>query len=369
MAFHISLGTRIRQSPFFDATVAEGVTHFSTYNRMFMPTAFGDPMAEYWRIIKGVSMWDVAVERQVEISGPDAARLAQALSARKIGSMQPGQGRYVPVCDGRGVLINDPILLKLADDRYWFSIADSDLLLWARAIAHERRLDVKVHEPDVAPLAVQGPKAGAVIEALFGTGMTTLKPFAFREAELEGIPLLVARSGWSKQGGFELYLRDGARGLKLWDLVKEAGQPHGIGPGAPNQMERVESGLLSWGADTDDETTPFEVRLERFVDTDAPDDVIGIKALRREKTDGPKRRQLGIRLGGTAPMQGTDRWYAVIAGERRIGTLTSLAWSPRLELNIGLCLVEAAAEPDAEVHILDRNDQPIPGVLSALPFL
>lgn len=369
MTFHLSLGTRIRRSPFFDATVADGVSHFTVYNRMYMPTGYGDPMAEYWRLIEGVTMWDVACERQVEIAGPHAARLAQCLCPRRVDRMTVGQSRYVPICDDRGVLLNDPVLLKLAGDRFWISLADSDLLLWVRAIAQERRFDVAIHEPDISPLAIQGPKADAVVADLFGDEVARLKLFRFSEATLDGIPLVVARSGFSRQGGFEVYLMDGSRGTDLWNRVKEAGQPHGIAPGNPNQMERIESGLLSFGADTDDRTTPFEVRLGRYVDLDAPDEVIGIDALRREQAEGPKRQQLGVRLGGAEPMPGTERWHPVTADGRGIGMMTSSTWSPRLGENIGLCLVDAACEPGLGVDVRQCEETGRPGALCELPFL
>ncbi len=238
----ISPSPRVRRSPYYDATIADGVTAFTVYNRMLMPTSFGDPAAEYLRLTTGVAMWDVACERQVEVTGPDAIRLVQALVPRRIEKLSVGMGWYAPICDHRGVLINDPILLRLAEDRFWFSIADSDLRLWARAVAGERRLDVEITEPDVSPLAIQGPKAEEVVAALFDRSVLSLGHFRFREMALDGIPLVVARSGWSHQGGFELYLRDGTRGTELWDRVRAAGQPWGIGPGAPNPSERVEIG-------------------------------------------------------------------------------------------------------------------------------
>lgn len=360
---------RIRRSPYFDATVADGVTSFSVYNHMYMPTGFGDPMAEYRRLIEGVAMWDVACERQVELEGPDAGRLAQILCPRKLRGMKTGQGWYVPVCDHSGTLINDPILLKLAEDRYWLSIADSQLRLWASAVAAERGLDVRVTEPDVSPLAVQGPKAVDVVAALFGDWVRALGHFRFRETDLDGIPILLQRSGWSKQGGFELYLRDGSRGTELWNKVKSAGQPYDIGPGCPNGIERVESGLLSWGGDTDWETNPFEVRLGKYVDLDAPDDTIGITALRRIKAAGVRRHQLGIALDHPEPLTLQDRRPEVFAGATLAGRMTANAWSPRLGRNIGLALVSVAHGPGDRVTVALDDGRRVGGELRDLPFL
>jgi aminomethyltransferase len=369
MPAHFTPTPRIRRSPYFDATVAAGVTSFTVYNHMYMPTSYGDLMGEYWRLIRGVAMWDVACERQVELTGEDAGRLAQILCPRKLEAMKIGQGRYVPVCDHNGVLLNDPILLKLAEDRYWLSIADGDLLLWAKAVAAERSLDVTVREPDVSPLAVQGPKAIEVMIDLFGDDVRSLGYFQFREADLDGIPLLLARSGWSKQGGYELYLRDGARGVELWNLIAQAGAPYDIGPGSPNGTERVESGLLSFGGDTDAETNPFEVRLDRYVDLDAPDDTIGIRALRAIDAAGPQRRQLGVMLDMGGRMGLHDRHSQVFKDDTPVGHMTTNTWSPRLERNIGICLVWAGLVPGDTVTVELPGGKRIEGEMRELPFL
>lgn len=249
-----------------------------------------------------MSQWDVAVERQVQLQGPDAGRLAQILTARNLSKCHIGQGKYAPLCNHAGVLINDPILLKLSDDLYWFSIADSNVWFWARAIAEERGLNVRISEPDVSPMAVQGPHAEAVVAAVFGNWIKELKYFWFKETQIAGIPVVVARSGWSKQGGFEIYLRDGSKGTELWNIVKAAGQPFNIDPGNPSWCERVESGLISYGGDTDSETNPYEVRMGKYIDLELADDVIGVKALRKIKAAGPKRHSLGIIMDNLAPM-------------------------------------------------------------------
>ena len=369
MSFQISPSARMRPSPFYESTVADGVKSFSVYNHMLMPTGYGDPQAEYTRLIEGVAMWDVACERQVELHGPDAAKLAQVLTPRRLDQLAVGVGWYVAVCDHRGVIINDPIVLKIAPDRFWFSIADSDLLLWARAVAAERGLDVDVFEPDVSPLAVQGPRAEDAVAALLGDAVRDIGFFRFREMTLQGIPLVVARSGWSKQGGFELYLRDGRQGNELWRLVKEAGKPFGIGPGNPNPWERVESGLLSYGGDTDDETNPFEVRLSRYVDLDAPDDVVGIDALRRIHAAGVKRHQLGVRLDTPAPLEQTPHREPVLADGERVGVVTAVAWSPRLDCNIGLCLLDRAVDEGTLVTVERLDGTRHAGELAGLPFV
>lgn len=366
--FSISPSPRIRKSPFYEATVADGVTSFSTYNKMLMPTGYGSPEAEYWRLIEGVSMWDVAVERQVQLEGPDAATLAQLLCPRDLSRCKIGQGKYVALCDHRGTLINDPILLKLSDDRFWLSIADSDMLLWARTIAAERSLDVIVTEPDVSPLAVQGPKAEDVVAALCGDWVRSLKYFWFQETDIDGIPVAIARSGWSKQGGFEIYLMDGAKGTELWNLVREAGRRFDIGPGYPNPHERIESGLLSWGGDTDDNTNPFEVRMGRYVDLDAPDEVIGMAALRRIAAEGARRHQLGVVIDSDKPLSPNSDWAEISKNGLSVGHMTCSSWSYRMEANIGFALVAVDAQPGDAVTIMQHNGH-LTGRLSELPFL
>ena len=343
MPFQIHIGPNIRKSPYFDATVADGVTSFSVYNHMYIPGNFGDPEAEYDRLIHGVAMWDVAAQRQVQLLGPDAGRLAQYLTPRNLSGLRAGQGRYVPLCDHQGRLINDPVLLKLAEDRYWLSVADSDVLLWAAAAAHERGLNVEVSEPDVSPLAIQGPKAEEVTAALLGDWVRELRYFGFRETELQGIPLVAARSGWSKQGGFELYLRDGARGGELWAMVKAAGAPFGIGPGAPNDVERLESGLISYGADMRLQTraaNPFEMGFSKMINLDAPHDFIGRAALEQIAKIGPARRWTGFYLDG---QEVTPNGHPVDVerGGEIVGYLSETAYSKRLGRNIGVGMLPA----------------------------
>ena len=366
--FGITPSARLRPSPFYEATVAEGVAAFTTYNNMLMPTSYGHPEEEYWRLINGVSQWDVAVERQVQLEGPDAERLAQILSPRDLSRCQVGQGKYVALCNHDGVLINDPILLKLDDNRYWLSIADSNIWFWARAIAAERGLRVRVTEPDVSPLAVQGPKAEDVVASIFGDWVRGLKYFWFRQTEIDGIPVAVARSGWSKQGGFEIYLMDGAKGTQLWNIVREAGRPWGIGPGNPNLCERIESGLISYGGDTDGATNPFEVRMEKYVDLDVPDDVVGIQALRRIKQQGASRQQLGLVLEGDQPSGAGFHWHRISRGGEPVGDLTNCVWSYRLKRNIGFALVSARCSVGDRVSV-QTDRQTLEGVLTALPFI
>jgi glycine cleavage system aminomethyltransferase T len=366
--FSVFPTARLRPSPFYESAVAEGMVAASIYNRMIMPTSYGRPEEEYWRLINDVSQWDVGVERQVQLKGKDAGKLAQILSTRDLSKCHEGQGKYVAICNHRGTIINDPILLKHADDLYWLSIADSDIWFWASAIAAERGLDVEVSEPDVSPMALQGPKAEDVIASVMGDWVRSLKYFWFRNAEIDGIPVAVQRSGWSKQGGFEIYLKDGTQGTKLWNIFKEAGKPWGIGPGAPATAERTESGLVSVGGDTDENTNPFEVRLEKYVDLDVPDDVVGIGALRKIKQVGVKRHQLGLVLDGEKPAPLGFRRDDIVNGGRRVGMMTNCVWSPRMKANIGYALISVDMEPGMTVHV-HRTSGVTNARLVTLPFL
>ncbi|MEM7059519.1 MAG: glycine cleavage T C-terminal barrel domain-containing protein [Pseudomonadota bacterium] len=366
MAEIVSAG-RLRKSPFYQSTIDEGAEALLTYNNMLIPRGFGDREAEYWRLINGVSMWDVAVQRQVQLEGPDAGKLAQILCVRDLSGQAVGQGKYVAVCDHRGVLLNDPIAMKVSEDCYWLSIGNSDIWFWARCVAGERGLNVEVSEPDVSPLAIQGPKAEDVVASIFGDWVRDLRYFWFKDAQVEGIPIKLVRAGWSKQGGFELFLRDGTKGDHLWQIVKEAGKPFDIGPGYPNPSERTESGLLNYGTDTDDNTNPFEVRMERFVDLDVSDDVIGVTALRRIKAQGIRRHQLGIILKGDEENEDQSIWLDIHKDGKVIGQMTNKAWSYRLQRMIGFALVSVDAGPGDVVQVA-RNTGHIEGHLIELPF-
>lgn len=369
---------RLTPSPFRKAVKAAGVTDVTVYNQMLLPVSYGDPAAEYKRLTESVAIWDVAAERQVEVRGPDADICVQYFTARDLSRMKYGQGKYVAMCDHQGRLLNDPVLLKLSD-RYWFSTADSNMLLWVKAIVAERGFDVEVCSPDVSPLAVQGPMAESLIVDLFGPHIIDLKYFWSVETELaveneiDSIPVVLCRSGWSKQGGFEIFLCDGSRGDELWDLIWAAGQQYGIGVGAPNSAERMESGLLSWGCDTTPDSNPFEAGMGRYVDVDIEADYIGKAALKEVLANGgPERLFTGLLIEaddgpddsagskGSAASEGSaasDPWPL---GERvpvwldgeQVGTMSGVAFSPRLQRLIAVAQVRTElVESEALVEV------------------
>ena len=367
MSFQVSIGCNVRKSPYFDATVADGVKAFSVYNHMFAPAHFGNPEGEYRALLENVVMWDVACERQVQLAGPDADVLMRYLTPRDISGATVGQGKYVPICDYDGYLINDPVLLKLSGDCFWMSIADSDILLWAGAIAAERGLDVRVTEPDASPLAVQGPRANDVVADLFGDWVRDLKYFWFRETDLDGIPILLARSGWSKQGGFELYLRDAERGTELYERVKDVGSSYGISPGAPSDIERVESGLLSYGADARYGVNPFEAGLGPYMDLGRQDEFIGKTALQRIVDTGIRRRRTGFVISGDR-IDGISEWQDLYLGQDVVGVVTEAVFSPRLGRNIAVGMLEIEVDDSENRLEIDLGSGRRNISIASLPF-
>ena len=333
----INFGPRVRKSPFFDATLRAGCKAYSVYNHMYMPLYYESPVDDFWNLVNGVTLWDVAVERQVQISGPDASAFTQFLTPRNLSKCSVGQCKYVLLTDENGGIVNDPVLLRLADDMYWLSLADSDVLLWAKALAHAGGWNVDVSEPDVSPLQVQGPRSTDVMRDLCGDWIEDLRYFWFREFEMSGIPVLVSRTGWSSERGYEVFLRDGSQGDRLWDLIMECGQPHGIRPGAPNTIRRIEGGMLSYGSDMGLSENPFELGLDRLVNLEMEADFCGKEALRRIHTEGISRRMVGLEIQGE-PIANSDPW-PVLSGNATVGKVTSAIHSPRLDKNIGLAIV------------------------------
>lgn len=335
----ITFGTRVRTSPFFEATRRHGAKAYSIYNHMYIPLYYESPEADYWRLISDVTLWDVAAERQVAISGPDAADFIQYLTPRDLSSCAVGQCKYVVLTDDDGGIINDLLLLKLAEDHYWLSVADSDVLLWARGLARDSRFEVRIEEPDVSPLQVQGPRSTETMQAIFGDRIGALGLFRFEELELDGIPLLVSRTGWSGERGYEIFLRDGRFGDTLWERVMEAGRAFGIGPCGPSAIRRIEACLLSYGADITLDTNPYEVNLGWLVDLDQPAEFIGKERLTRIHAEGVKRRLVAVELDGDPLPAPNEVPWPVLAGGSVVGSVTSCVHSPRLAKNIGLAML------------------------------
>lgn len=357
----ILLYSRIRKSPYFYASRRHGVAMYSVYNHTYHPRHYGDPVAEYWELLEGVTLWDVGVERQVEITGPDAFDFTNMLVARDLAKCQVGQCKYVFVTAPDGGIINDPVLLRLGENHFWLSLADSDVLLWAMGVAHSSGMNVTISEPDVGPVQVQGPKSKDVMVELFGEDILELPYYFLRSYEVDGMPVLVSRTGYTAELGYEIYLFDASKnGVRLWDAVLEAGKPHGLAVIGPCHIRRIEGGILAWGSDMWLDTNPYEVGMgyDWMVDLEQKADFIGKDALSRIKREGPTRKLAGVEIAGASLGAYNDGamvdFFPVRHNGGHVGRVTSACHSPRLEKNIGYAMVPielAELGTDLEVEV------------------
>ena len=368
-----------RKSPYFEATKRAGCRSWGLYNHMLLPTLYDDPVTEYWALLHDVTMWDVSVERCVEITGPDAFEFTNLLTCRDLTTCAVGQCKYVLLTARRGGIVNDPVLLRIEEDRFWLALADSDALLYAKGVAAFAGMDVDIEEADVSPMQIQGPKSKDVIRSLLGDEIADLGYYRCAETEVNGIPLVVSRTGWTGEVGYELYLRDASRGDELWRLVEEAGAPSGIRAIAPSEARRIEAGIFNYGSDMRPEDTPFHITgLERLVELEQDADFIGKDALRRIAEEGVDRKLVGIDIGG-APMSDegalNDFWPVHDASDPNgdagegIGRVTAGAWSPRLERNIGYAWVPATHQTVGTPLALHAHDGVREATVAALPFV
>lgn len=363
----LAVSRRTRSTPFTPRVEASGVRGYTVYNHMLLPTAFRSLEADYWHLKTHVQVWDVGCERQVEITGPDAARLVQMMTPRDLSWAAIGQCLYAPLVDDEGRLINDPVVLKLAADRFWLSIADSDVLLWAKGLALGGGLKARLSEPDVWPLAIQGPKAEELMARVFGDAVRAIGFFRFRTLSFQGHPLIVARSGWSKQGGFEIYLDRADLGLPLWDALMVAGRDLEVGPGCPNLIERIEGGLLSYGNDMTIANNPLECGLDKYCQLDAATDCIGAAALRRIAAAGVSRRIMGLRLDAGDLPACVAPW-PVLRDGKCIGEVTSAALSPFFRTGLAFAMLDRG-HWDSGLAVAVATPAGIrPASVSSLPF-
>jgi dimethylsulfoniopropionate demethylase len=373
----LNMSRRIRRTPYTNRVEEHGVSDFTVVNHMLLPKGFKNTIEEdYWHLSKEVQIWDVSCQRQVQINGPDAASLIQKLTPRSIKSMEIGKCFYIPMLNENAGMINDPVLLKLDDDMFWISIADSDILLWAKGYALGLNLDVNIDEPDVYPLAVQGPKSEELLVSIFGEEIKKIKFFNFRIVDFEGTKQVIARSGYSKQDGFEIYFKVHEKyfdkvemGEKLWDTIWKAGKKFNISPGCPNLIDRIEGGLMSYGNDFTRENNPFECNLEKYCKDDVPHDFIGKQALTKIKNEGIKQKMMGIIFDGD-PCPATGQPLKVLSKDnKKIGQITSGIFSPRIKKNIGLSMILKEYWNVGEnvfVQTLDGGKRN--GTITSLPF-
>ena len=331
-----------RKSPFFEASLKAGCGGFAVANHMFQPHSYADPIEEYRHLTEGVTLWDVATERQVEITGPDALQFTELLTPRDISACPVGRGRYIVITSAEGGIVNDPVLLRLADDHFWLSTSDSDLILWAKGVAVFAGMGVSISEPDVSPVQIQGPRSPAVIEALFGERGTGLRSYEIRALDLDDIPVILSRTGWSGEAGFEIFLRDSRYGEDLWERIMDAGRSEDIAVTGPSDIRRVEAGILGFGSDISLDVNPLEAGLDWMLEPEKGADFIGKAALRQIKREGVSRRLVGIELACDPLPPGSFeyRWTAFDGGEQ-IGEVTVALYSPRLGKNIGYAMVQS----------------------------
>jgi len=335
----IVFSRRLRETPFESRAISNGAKAFTIYNHMPLASVYESPQADYAHLCEHVQLWDVSVERQVEVVGADALLLMELITPRDLSKCQVGQCMYAPLVDEEGGIVNDPIVLRLAEDRFWLSIADSDVLLWLRGVAFGRQMDVKVFEPDVHPLAVQGPRSDDLMTKVLGPEVRDIKFFRFIKTTIANTQVLLARSGWSGQGGFEIYLQDRSQGLALWDTIWEAGQEFNIRAGCPNSIERLETGLLSYGSDITLANNPYECGLDRFFKLGKSAEYMSREALEEFASKGVTQKIVHLKLPGDAlaPPRSTYPVFNVKGDE--VGFVTSMAWSPKFQANLCFAFV------------------------------
>jgi dimethylsulfoniopropionate demethylase len=362
MTYMISPSRRLRRTVFSDGVEAAGVKGYTVYNHMLLPTVFRSVQEDYHHLKSAVQVWDVACERQIELRGPDAGRLMQMLTPRDMRSMPEDQCWYVPIVDETGGMLNDPVAVKLSDDHWWISIADSDLLYWVKGIANGWRLDVLVDEPDINPLAIQGPKADDLMADVFGDTVRDIRFFRYKKLEFNGEPMVVARSGYSKQGGYEIYVPGTKNAMPLWNALFEAGKKYDVHAGCPNGIERIEGGLLSYGNDMTDDNTPHECGLGKFCDTHDAIACIGRDALLRVAKEGPVQQVRAIEIKGD-PVPACDRWWPIMVNGKKVGRVSSAAYSPDFKTNVAIGMVRMTHWDDDTEVVVETPQGPRPAVV------
>jgi aminomethyltransferase len=363
----IQRGARLRRSPYFEATQRAGCRGYTVYNHMLLPIRYDSFEAEYRRLLADVTLWDVSVERNVEIAGRDGLKFAELLTPRDLSKCRVGEGRYVLLTDDAGGIVNDPVLLRLEENRFWLACADSDVLLWAKGVARNSGMDVELRELDVAPLQIQGPKSRDLVSMLFGARVLNLGYYHFFETKLDGIPVIVTRTGWTGELGYELYLLDPARGVDLWKRVLKAGKRYNIAPTGPSDIRRIEAGILNYGIDMTLDNNPYELGLERLVNLEKAADFIGRDALRKIRTDGAQKKLVGVEIGGSKMDLNMTRYPVRVEG-KTAGFVTSCVYSPRLKKNIGYAMLPIE-KASAKKLVVEAPKGPRSAVVVPMPFI
>ncbi len=366
--FSIAKSRRLRGTPYTSRIEKQGVTAYTIYNHMLLPAAFGSLEDSYHHLKEHVQVWDVAAERQVEITGKDAAKLVQLMTCRDLSKSKDGRCYYCPIIDDNAGLINDPVVLRFNENKWWVSIADTDVILFAKGLAIGNKFDVNIIEPEVDIMAVQGPKSFKLMEKVFGEKITKLKFFGFDYFDFAGANHLIAQSGWSKQGGFEIYVENNASGLKLYDHLFEIGDEFNIRAGCPNLIERIESGLLSQGNDMDNGDNPYECGFDKYINIDSDVEFLGKEKLKKIKSEGIKRKLMGVKID-TDKISVTGSMNITDEKNNIIGELRSGCYNPTFKQVIGIAMIKKPYFEAKQTFKIDINGSSFNGTVCDLPFI
>ena len=364
----IGIGTRIRKSPYFDSNIKYGVTGFTVYNKMYLPTGFSGPEKEYESLINDVTFGDFAAERQIEINGPDAYKFVRYIQPRNLEKCEIGFCKYILLTDQNGGIINDACLLRLEENKFWISPGDGDVILWLQGLAINSNMDVSIHEPDASPLQISGPKSGKLIQKLFNGEHDDLGYYKARQTSLDDIPMVIARTGWSGELSYELYLQNRKLGNKLFDMVHDAAVEFNGRVIAPNTIRTIEGGILSYGSDFGREHNPFTIGLGRLVDVDQETDFIGKEALKKIKENGLTEKLVGLELEGEAIKKAPENFWRVTNDDKKIGRVSRAFFSPRLQKNIALAIVDIDFSEEGTEIIVESPDGNYPSKVVKLPW-
>ena len=366
--FNIAKSRRLRGTPYSSRIEHQGVTSYTIYNHMLLPASFGSLEDSYHHLKEHVQIWDVAAERQVEISGRDSSKLVQLMTCRDLTKSKIGRCYYCPIIDDNGCMINDPVILKLKDDKWWISIADSDVILFAKGLAIGKKLDVNITEPDVNIIAVQGPKSFDLMGKIFGIKIKDMKFFGFDYFNFGGHDHLIARSGWSKQGGYEIYVNHTKSGLELYDKLFDEGKEFNVRPGCPNLIERIESGLLSYGNDMDNNDNPYECGLDKYVNIENNVEFLGKDKLIQLSKSGIHKKLMGVKID-IENISITESINLFDKNNNVIGELRSAVFSPHFKKVIGIAMLHKANWEISTKFKINIDGKSVTGTVCDLPFI
>ena len=361
------LNPRIKKSPFFEKAVEYGATEFHPYNGMWMPVGYDSPVNEYWNVLERASLWDVGVQKCVEIAGPDAEAFMQLLTPRDITTIEPGRCAYVFLTNQDGGVLNDPVMLRIAEDRFWLSTADSDMYLWAKGVSAFSGHEVEITTPHVYPMQLQGPRSAEIMVDVFGEEILDLRYYWWMRSSVDGIDVVISRTGYSSELGYEVYLLGEARGGELWEILMTAGQPYGISPGSPNRIRRIEGGVLDYASDITPDENPLELGLDRLIAWDT--DFLGKFALEKVRDEGVRRRLIGLFLDGPALQKNNEHRWPVTSASTKVGFVTNAVHSPRLDRNIAFAMIDVPFDANDTVLTVETVEGARSAERTTLPFI